>query len=203
MVLHSKIKSYLNSLSTGEISDDRKKILNPLRDYIIKKRYADLPVYLNFICTHNSRRSHLSQIWAQTIAAYCQIENVYCYSGGTEATAIYPAVLQTLKENGFQNEPLSKGDNPVYAIKFGNNIAPIVAFSKKYDHPFNPESDFAAVLTCSQADEGCPFIPGAKKRISVTYEDPKAYDDTPAQLNKYKERSQQIATELLYVFSKI
>ena len=203
MTLYPQITSYLNSLSTEEISDDRKKVLNPLRNFIIEKRNIGLPIYLNFICTHNSRRSHLSQIWAQTIAAYCQIENVYCYSGGTEATTIYHVVLQTLKNIGFQNEALSKENNPVFAIKFGNNFAPVIAFSKKYDDPFNPESDFAAILTCSQADEGCPFIVGAEKRISVTYEDPKAFDNTSVQLNKYQERSEQIATEILYVFSNL
>ena len=47
------------------------------------------------------------------------------------------------------------------------------------------------------------LINGAEKRIPITYEDPKAYDNTPQQLEKYKERSLQIATEMKYVFSNI
>ena len=58
-------------------------------------------------------------------------------------------------------------------------------------------------MTCSHADENCPFIAGAEKRIPITYEDPKKFDNTPEQLAKYNERSLQIATELFYVFSKV
>ena len=58
-------------------------------------------------------------------------------------------------------------------------------------------------MTCSSVDKGCPFISGAEKRIPVTFEDPKAFDNTPQQAEKYKERSIQIATELKYVFSKL
>ena len=58
-------------------------------------------------------------------------------------------------------------------------------------------------MTCSNADVGCPFIQGAEKRIPITFEDPKAFDNTPLQKEKYHERSIQIATELCYVFSQI
>lgn len=158
---------------------------------------------VNFICTHNSRRSHLSQIWAQTLAAYYNIENVYCYSGGTEATALFPVVAETLRAHGFEIYKISEDNNPVYSIKNGPNNHPIIGFSKTYDDVFNPASDFAAVLTCNHADENCPFVPGAKIRIPVTYVDPKLSDNTPNQKETYRERSIQIATEMKYVFSQI
>ena len=65
------------------------------------------------------------------------------------------------------------------------------------------KDEFAAIMTCSQADGGCPFIAGAEKRIPITFEDPKAFDNTPQQKEKYEERSFQIATEMFYVFSQI
>ena len=58
-------------------------------------------------------------------------------------------------------------------------------------------------MTCSQADGGCPFIAGAEKRIPITYEDPKAFDDSPLEEAKYDERSLQIASEMFYVFRQI
>ena len=58
-------------------------------------------------------------------------------------------------------------------------------------------------MTCSHADENCPFIPGAEIRIPVRYDDPKAFDGTDLMEAKYLERSKEIATEMLYVFSKI
>ena len=86
---------------------------------------------------------------------------------------------------------------------FSENEQPIIGFSKTLDDEFNPTSEFAAIMTCTQADEGCPFIAGAEKRIPITFEDPKAFDNTPQEAEKYNERSVQIATEMFYVFSQI
>jgi arsenate reductase len=199
----SKIEDTINSLDVHAIPEERKAILQALTDYIQSKVQQGEEVRLNFICTHNSRRSHLSQIWAQIMAAHFGIPQVVTYSGGTEATAMFPMVGETLKEQGFEITSLSDGKNPVYAIKFGKNFHPVIGFSKTFDNPFNPVSGFAAIMTCSQADEGCPFISGAEKRIPITFDDPKAFDNTPQQAEKYRERSIQIATELFYVFSKI
>lgn len=201
--MNTTLSHYITKIETQEISEVRKALLQPLVDFIQQKVNNQQPVDLNFICTHNSRRSHLSQIWAQTAAAYYNIPNVNCYSGGTEATALFPKVAETLANSGFEILTLSEGNNPVYAIKHDKNAAPVIGFSKKYDDAFNPVSGFAAIMTCSQADGGCPFIAGAEKRIPITFEDPKAFDNTPQQTEKYEERSLQIASEMFYVFSKI
>ena len=198
-----KIKSTIDQVSFETISEERKQVLAPLIQFIQSKVNNELTIRLNFICTHNSRRSHLSQVWAQTAAAYHNIENVFCYSGGTEATALFPKVAETLVNTGFEVKIISEGDNPIYAIKYNTNDHPVIGFSKSYEDYFNPQSEFAAILTCSQADGGCPFIAGAEKRIPITFDDPKAFDNTPLQTEKYQERSIQIATEFLYVFSQI
>jgi len=198
-----KIAETFKTLYLITVSDERKIVLRPLIDYIQHKVSQRKSANLIFICTHNSRRSHLSQVWAQAAAHYYNIKNIYCYSGGTEATALYPTVAVTLENAGFEIQTLSKGKNPVYAIKFAENEQAIIGFSKTFDDFFNPQSEFAAIMTCSQADAGCPFIPGAEKRIAIKYDDPKAFDNTLQQAEKYNERSLQIATEMLYVFSKI
>lgn len=197
------IENEIRAFQFETISSERKAILLPLIGFIQEKVNNKQEIRLNFICTHNSRRSHLSQVWAQTAAAHFNLKNVFCYSGGTEATALFPVVAKTLEQTGFQVATLSEGENPIYSIKYAANEHPIIGFSKTYDNSFNPLSDFAAILTCSQADGGCPFIAGAEKRIAITFEDPKAFDNTPQQEEKYKERSVQIATELFYVFSQI
>ena len=185
------------------VSEERKEILNALVDYIQSKVTNHEEVRLNFICTHNSRRSHLSQIWAQTMAFHFGIKNVFCYSGGTEATAMFPKVGETLQNQGFQIEKLSEEKNPVYAVKFDKNEHSLICFSKVFDATFNPQSHFAAIMTCSQADEGCPFIAGAEKRLPIRYDDPKAFDGTEFMNAKYAERSFEIASEMHYVFSQI
>jgi arsenate reductase (thioredoxin) len=202
-ILFPEIERIIQAFDFERIPVERKLILQPLVDYIQTKVSHQLEVRLNLICTHNSRRSHLSQVWAQTAAAYYAIENVFCYSGGTEATALFPMAAQTLAEFGFKIKTIAEGNNPIYAIKYAVNEPAIIGFSKTYDDDFNPQSEFVAIMTCSQADGGCPFIAGAEKRIPITFEDPKAFDNTAQQAEKYKERSLQIATELCYVFSKI
>lgn len=201
--IYKDIESSLALLDVTAISAQQKQAVQPLIAYIREKREINEAVRLTFICTHNSRRSHFSQVWAQTLAYYFKIENVFCYSGGTEATALFGQVATTLEHSGFKISRLSEEENPVYSIKFNDNEPAIVGFSKVYDHPFNPVSDFAAILTCSQADEGCPFIAGAEKRFPVTFEDPKTFDGTAQQTQKYNEKSNEIATLLYYVFSQI
>lgn len=202
-MLFKTIENQIEKLEVNSIALERQNVLQALVNFIQTRIENNATVRLNFICTHNSRRSHLSQVWAQTLAHYYKINAIFCYSGGTEATALFPVAAQTLEHTGFEIEIIANGNNPIYAIKYSDNEHPILGFSKKFDNNFNPNSDFAAILTCSSADKECPYIANAVARIPITYEDPKAFDSTPQQAEKYQERSLQIATELKFVFSQI
>ena len=191
------------SISQISVSDERKEVLQPLVNYIQNKVNSNDIIRLNFICTHNSRRSHLSQIWAQTMAFQFGINNVFCYSGGTEATAMFPKVGEILVNQGFKMLQLSENENPVYAIKFSENEQPIIGFSKTYFDAFNPKTNFGAIMTCNNADEGCPMVFGAEARFPIKYNDPKAFDGTEVMNEKYTERSLEIASEMYFVFSQI
>ncbi len=201
--LFTKIEDVIKSLNIETITNDRQAILKPLIEFIQSKVLNNQEIRINFICTHNSRRSHLAQVWAQTLAYNFNIKNVFCYSGGTECTALFPMVAETLQNSGFEIKTLSAGNNPIYSIKYAENEHAIIGFSKKMDDDFNPKSKFVAIMTCDSASEACPVVPGAEKRISITFEDPKSFDNTLQQAEKYSERSLQIATELFYVFSRI
>ncbi|AKK74792.1 protein tyrosine phosphatase [Chryseobacterium gallinarum] len=201
--MYSKLLKTIELLKNQEINEDRKATLAPLVDFIQKRLEEQKEITINFICTHNSRRSHLSQVWAQVASAYYDIPNVTCYSGGTEETAMFPKVAETLQEQGLFISKISGTDNPVYAIKYDEDRHPIIGFSKRYDSSFNPTYGFVAIMTCSQADGGCPFIAGADKRIPITFEDPKMSDNTSEQTKVYNERSLQIGAEMFYVFSQI
>lgn len=203
MSVYIKIQHTIATLDVETITTQRKETLKPLIAFIQNEVDANQEIRLNFICTHNSRRSHLAQVWAQTLAHYFKIKNVFCYSGGTVSTALFPMVAETLKNSGFEIHKMSEGDNPIYTIKYSENEHPVIGFSKGLDDNFNPKSKFAAIMTCSRADKSCPHIAGAEKRIPVTYDDPKAFDNTPQQAEKYSQRSLQIATELFYVFAQI
>ncbi|QNL23146.1 protein-tyrosine-phosphatase [Hyphobacterium sp. CCMP332] len=201
--LYRGIEKFISELDTNSIPKERKNLLDKLIAYIQSKRAKGLRINLNFICTHNSRRSHLAQVWAQTMAFHFNIDKISCYSGGTESTSVYPRVIETLKNTGYEIKKLSDGQNPVYSIKFSENEHPVIAYSKKFEDVFNPKSHFAAVMTCSQADDGCPFVAGSEFRIPITYHDPKEFDNSPEEYEKYLERSLQIANEMYFLFSKI
>lgn len=201
--MNSNLKELIKNISTEIVLQERRQILQPLIEFNNNKVEKSEEIRLNFICTHNSRRSHLSQIWAQTMANFFGIKNVFCYSGGTEATAMFPKVAETLQNQGFEILKLSETENPVYAVKFAENEHAVICFSKKYDHYFNPKSDFAAILTCDSADENCPVVEGAEARISMKYEDPKKSDNTPEMNETYFNRSLEIATEMKYIFENL
>ena len=194
-----QLKKYIDHLEDValNISNDRKTILDQIKSYIQSK---DVPE-VNFICTHNSRRSHLSQIWAQTLADYFNTD-IKTYSGGTEATAFHPNAVDAIKRAGFKVEQEGT-DNPRYTIKSDETDEGMICFSKRFDDsPPNPTSGFAAIMTCSEADAECPVVFGADVRIKLFFEDPKISDGTPEESLTYDARCKQIASEMYYVFSK-
>ncbi|MHC5352977.1 arsenate-mycothiol transferase ArsC [Myroides sp. LJL115] len=202
--MYPKLYTFIDAiLGSVPIEHERNELVQPLIYFIQDKVNKGLPIDLNFICTHNSRRSHLCQIWMQVAASYYDIPKLRCYSGGTQQTALYPMVATVLKKQGLNVFKITETQNPIYAIKSSDNAVPIICFSKKYEDTFNPSSGYAAVLTCSQADHGCPFIVGAEKRIPITYEDPKAFDTTKNQEEGYFKRSFEIAREMFYILSQI
>ena len=205
MQVYQAIVKYLQEAEKGidSIPAERKEILNKITAYVKQKADAGKKTQLVFICTHNSRRSHTAQLWAAAAAGYYGIEDIVTYSGGTEITAFNSSAVNALTNAGFKISVSKEGNNPVYEAKFSDDAPAITSFSKKYMDVPNPTIDFAAVMTCSHADEVCPFVAGAEARISTPYDDPKTSDGTPQQEEVYAKRCKDIATELLYVFSQV
>lgn len=185
------------------IPDKRAVKLEEISNYIEKSLSRNDTVNLVFICTHNSRRSHMAQIWAQKAADHYSIPKIVCFSGGTEATAFNPRAVRAMEKAGFSIEKTDTTGNPVYLVTYSEGKMPLHTFSKKFDDPFNPQASFAAIMVCSDADEACPFVPGAESRFAIPYEDPKVADNTSKEEAKYDERSRQIATEMFYLFSRV
>jgi protein-tyrosine phosphatase/arsenate reductase len=184
-----------------EIPSPRRRNLESLSEWVGERMNAGQPVKLIFICTHNSRRSHMAQLWAQLAARVFAVPGVETYSGGTEATAFNCRAVAALNRAGFLVEPFSDGANPIYEVSFEPGMEPLQAFSKVYTDPPNPNEGYGAVLTCAAADAGCPVVFGAERRISIPYEDPGDHDGTEGETAAYDERCRRIAREMLYVFS--
>lgn len=202
--MNTSLTRYLNERATefDRIDPDRKKALQPLVDYILTQQRAHVSTQLNFICTHNSRRSQMAQLWCAAACEFVELGEIFSFSGGTEASAFYPAAIQAMNRSGFNLEAESEEINPRYFAQLGTAHM-LEMFSKRFDDEANPNRDFAAIMVCSDADENCPFVPGCDKRISLPFEDPKSADGTAQETKVYDERCAQIARELLYVLTQV
>jgi len=201
--LYSPLTAYIQQAEKGfdKIPEDRKVHLKEIAVFLHTKLSTEEKASLVYICTHNSRRSHMGQLWAMAAAEYYGIKGVSSYSGGLEITAFNDNAVKALTKAGFRIAKKSTGSNPDYEVTYASDAAPLTVFSKKYMDAPNPTSNFAAIMCCSHADKACPLVRGASARISTPYEDPKEADGKPNQDQVYNERCRQIATEVLYSFS--
>jgi arsenate reductase len=182
---------------------ERKAVLDQIATTIAGRLETGADADLTFICTHNSRRSHMSQIWAQTAATYYGLKKVRAYSGGTQATACNCRTITAMRTAGFDIKDATTGDNPLYLVGYAEGRPPIHAYSKLYNTDDNPKRDFIALMTCSSADQSCPVVEGAIARYAIHYVDPRLCDDTPTETVAYNERCREIAMEMFYIMSQV
>ncbi|WGH75576.1 hypothetical protein P8625_16195 [Tenacibaculum tangerinum] len=185
------------------LTKERKDLLLDIAD-IIFEEYSDRDkINLNFICTHNSRRSQFAQVWSFFAIEYFNLKNIFAYSGGTETTSFHRNTVKCLQKTGFTFSVVDfSHQNPRYLISFNGTEKSILGFSKLYDHPEN-SYPFIAITTCDNADENCPFIPDIIERFHLPYNDPKTSDNTELTEETYLQTSKQIAGELFFIFNKI
>ncbi len=202
--LYVRLSQYCSSLEEefNSIPKTRQGDLLKLSHYLKQKWSQHIAPKIIVICTHNSRRSHLGQLWLATGAAYYGLGKIETYSGGTEATAFNPRAVAAAQRAGFQ---ISTNDetvsNPQYQITWQDDMTPYVAFSTRFDTPPNPTENFGAIMVCTSADEACPYVPGADFRIALPFNDPKAYDGTDLESAKYDEACRLIGREMLFVLA--
>ena len=122
-------KSYQNIL----IDDDRKILLIKIAEKIAENS-TNNDININFICTHNSRRSQLGQVWSFFAANYFNLP-INALSGGTEVTAFHRNTVETLTQTGFKFDVVEfSHTNPLYKISFSDEKPSLLGFSKLYDH---------------------------------------------------------------------
>ena len=201
----NEIESQLSSES-DLVSPERKSVLRPAADFIKEKASANQKADLIFICTHNSRRSHLGQVWAHVAAQKYSLDQIHTFSGGTEATACNPRTVAALHRSGLQIDCQSndsENSNPHYLLTLpGDATNGLDLYSKKFGDVANPQTDFVAMMCCDDVDQRCPVVPGAALRVPLHYRDPKESDDTAAESKTYDERCREIAIEMFWVMKE-
>lgn len=190
---------------TGQVKPDHKEASEKLGEWIAGHYKAGQPLHVTIICTGNSRRSMLGSVMGNASAAFQGMPEVRFHSGGTTPSAFNKRTIASLKRVGVVIEPTGEngskgpagGDNPKYLVRWGNSDQTshlqMVEFSKHYRDQVNPQTGFAAVLVCTEADGACPTVAGASARIPAPFEDPKKFDDTSDEASRYDERRDDIA----------
>lgn len=183
-----------------ELSPERRELLDAIAAAISG---VSGEIHLNFICVHNSRRSMISQAWAQAAACYHGLGGIHCVSGGTAVTAFHPNAVNALRRQGFRIDMKSGGANPVYEARYAPDAPSLEMYSKRFEDSVPLGKPFIAMMVCSTADSWCPVVPGAIRRFQFNYSDPGVSDGTDIMESVYDGRSKEIASEMLYLFSQV
>lgn len=184
------------------INENRKQNLFKIAEAIAKEYAKSELVNLNFICTYNSRRSQLAQVWSFFAAQYFKL-NINSFSGGIEVTTFNRSSIKTLQKAGFYFQILNfSHQNPTYEISFEGSKKYMLGFSKLYDDLYNP-SNFIAITTCAIADKNCYCMASSNQHFLLPYEDPKKADGTLRQEEVYMQINTQIAAEIYCIFSYV
>ncbi|MDX2195330.1 MAG: protein-tyrosine-phosphatase [Cytophagales bacterium] len=203
--LYKKLDKYCKKLpeNFASIPDERKQKLTEIAEWIYQNKSQNKKTQAIVICTQNSRRSHMGQIWMKVASVYYGVTDFESFSGGTNASAFNERAIAALKRAGFVMSKMTnnEGNNVKWEASYGSQYPNNLMYSKKYNDQQNPQSDFGAIMVCSEADKSCPMVEGADARFSLPYDDPKHFDNTPQEAMKYDERCLQIATEMFFVFN--
>ena len=196
------VKDFFETSQKNIVIDDiRKELLLKIANKIAVN-FNNNDININFICTHNSRRSQLGQVWSFFAADYFKLP-INAFSGGTEVTAFHRNTVKTLTEVGFKFDVDEfSHTNPIYRISFSDDNPSLLGFSKLYNNIEN-KTPYFVLTTCNNADENCPFIPEAIDRFHVPYIDPKHSDDSAIQDETYLKTSGIIAAQMYYLFNEI
>ena len=185
-------------------SPRRRDRLDALAAHLRERYQVGMTLRVTVICTHNSRRSHLAQVWlAHWLATYRIPAEIH--SAGTEVTAVYPAIVSTLREADFDIRPAdsSETDNPRYLLRLAADGEPLSLYSKRLDDPALPAFDFTALLVCDGAAEACPVVAGAEARFVLPFRDPKWSDGTTEMAAAYRTASEEINESMKYLANRI
>ena len=121
--MYPKIELIISKLllSFDSIPSPRKQKLIELAAHLKVALSSANPLNLVFVCTHNSRRSHMGQLWAKLAAHFYGFENVNSFSAGTEVTELNSNVIEMLQKVGCKVSTFQNVSNPAYLIEFGEN----------------------------------------------------------------------------------
>lgn len=200
-ILKKYIKIIIKNIG-ADLEKNRKEKLIELAQTIRNTYKNENNVKIIFICTHNSRRSQFSHAWAYVSSLYFKLDFIKPFSGGTEIDTVNLNVINSLISSGLKIEKTHKG-KAIYLLKSFKKDKGINLYSKVYNSKLNPSKHFIAIMTCSDADQMCPVIKGAEKKVSLPYSDPRVSDNTGLEKEVYNQTCSIIAKEMFYLMKQV
>jgi hypothetical protein len=186
-----------------KIPEERRYRLNEMVYYLEDQRKQKAPTQITFISTNEATVSQMAQAWSKAAAYYFGFTDFQPYSGGLNPDLISENTIIALEKAGFIVYKSDVGGLSVYRIKYSYNLDPIIAFPKKISHTKNPGDNFMAVILDGNADLNINNIEGTYNRLFLEYEDPKGYEGSEIEKDKFNESCKNVAVEMFYVFSQL
>ena len=201
--MKSSIKNYCDRriAEFDQISEDRKAELRKLSAYLRYKE--DDPVQLIFVGHQNARRSLFAQVWCKVAANYFQKNNVETFSTGDEETEIASNIVYTFMSLGFDLFVEADDSNSRHFFVFDTRLNACICFSKTHDHRSVPHENFGTIFIHSEAVKNYGNREGNELHLILPFTDPQKSDGTSEAQQEYRKCSNQIAREMLYVFSEV
>ena len=151
------------------------------------------------VCTHNSRRSQLAEVWLAVASAAAGLGGVSVCSGGSDPVAVAPGAIAVLRERGFRVEADTADANPRLRVR-GHGIE-----RELYAKPLGeavagvPLRGGVALMVCAAADAACPPVPQVGYRARLPFADPRHADGTPGEAAAYRAASDRIEAEMRWL----
>jgi arsenate reductase (thioredoxin) len=124
-----------------------------------------------FLCTHNSARSQMAEGLLRDLAG----DRFEVFSAGTEATRVRQEAISVMAEIGVD---ISSQESKT--------------LERYIDEPFD-----RVVTVCDDANETCPFFPGARERLHWSFPDPsRAGGEAEERLAVFRKVRDEIQTRI-------
>jgi protein-tyrosine-phosphatase len=156
----------------GRIAGVHATSIAVVAQHIVRNLEARGQLTLVFGCTHNSRRSILSEVWAHVALAGVH-PRLRALSAGSDPQGVAPGTLGALARAGFT---ISADEQRGWVATAGD--LRLALRSKRFADLELSDVGFGLVVNCSVLDESCPTVPGSFFRTPLIFDDPRAADGT-------------------------
>lgn len=197
--LYPELETYFRAIEAMKFKKDQLSTLENLRYNINSSDMDHLDWNCIFYCTENSFRSQASQVFLETLCYSKKHKKVKAYSAGINSGDINPQLITYLSKIGYKISKVAKAGKTVYEVRYSDNAAPILLFSKTITDNSLPTKEVTPVIVCNRLTEPiCDNLKIEAKALELPF--PNA-GHTDSEV-KIEATLKSIATAMQYVTEK-